>query len=266
MMTRPRGTTLVGMLVSLVILLVLGLVLITAINKGMTGGGSSLSGTVASHQDRQYLASLYQSLAVAAQLNDGRFLVPSTLTLRRDPADDTTAGLYSAMIAQQYAAPEQLYSANERNPNVWLDENYDYLAYSPADDIFWDPAFVADLEVESNASFAHIPLHGQRLRQLWQFTAGSRTPLLSNRGPFDGVDDVSSYTYGLDGQWAGQVVFGDCHVELIDTFTLSSVFIGRGGQQQPDNLFRMEDGPDGADVILTFTKAMTADGPVIQHD
>jgi hypothetical protein len=265
-MTGPRAATLIGMLVVLAILLVLGVVMTTAINKAMTGTGSTLPATVASHQDRQYLVSIYQAMAVASQLNEGRFLVPSALTRRRDPGDDTTAGFFSAMIAQHYAMPEQLYSANERNPNVWLDEDYDYLAYNPAEDTYWDPAFVADLEVESNNSFAHVPLHGERLRRYWRFTAGSRTPVLGNRGPADGVDDPGSYTYGPDGRWAGHVVFGDGHIEFIETFTLNSVFFDAGGLQQPDNLFRMDDGPDGADVILTFTKVMTEDGPVIQHD
>jgi hypothetical protein len=247
MMSGSRAMTLIGLLVSLAILLVLGVVLTSALNKAVTGGGSTQPGTVASHQDRTYLVSIFQSLAVGAQLHDGRFLVPSALTRRRDIADDTTAGLFSAMIAQQYAAPEQLISANERNPNVWIDDDYDYLAYNPAEDTYWDPAFVADLEQKSNASFAHVPLMG-------------------NRGPADGVDDPNSYTYGLDGRWAGQLVFGDGHVEYVETFTLNSLFYNAGGQRQPDNLFRMDDGPDGVDVILTFTESMTEDGPVIQFD
>jgi hypothetical protein len=266
MMSGSRAMTWIGLLGSLAILLVLGVVLTSALNKAVTGGGSTQPGTVASHQDRTYLVSIFQSLAVGAQLHDGRFLVPSALTRRRDIADDTTAGLFSAMIAQQYAAPEQLISANERNPNVWIDDDYDYLAYNPAEDTYWDPAFVADLEQKSNASFAHVPLYGERLRQLWRFGVGSSTPLMGNRGPADGVDDPNSYTYGLDGRWAGQLVFGDGHVEYVETFTLNSLFYNAGGQRQPDNLFRMDDGPDGVDVILTFTESMTEDGPVIQFD
>ncbi|MHC5008929.1 MAG: hypothetical protein ACYTGF_16400, partial [Planctomycetota bacterium] len=104
-MTGPRATTLVGLLVSLVILMVLGLVMTTAINKAVTGGGTTLRGTAASHEDRLYLLSIYQSMAVHAQFNDGRFLVPSDLTRSRDRSDDTTAALFSAMIAQQYTSP-----------------------------------------------------------------------------------------------------------------------------------------------------------------
>jgi prepilin-type processing-associated H-X9-DG protein len=265
-MSDSRGATLIGLLVSLVILLVLGLVMANAINKAMSGAGSTMSGTVASHQDRMNLVSMYQSMAVQAQIGEGRFLVPDDLTRRHDPSDNTTAGLFSAMIAQQYAMPEQLYSSNERNPTVWPDEDYDFTAYNPSQDLHWDPAFVAVLDVESNTSFAHLPLYGERLRRQWRFTADYRTPVLGNRGPAGGVRDPNSYTYGIDGQWAGHVVFGDGHVEYITTFTPTGIVFDSGGQTLPDNIFRMDDGPDGVDVILTFTKEMTDSGPVIQHD
>ena len=207
---------------------------------------------------------LYQSLAVQAQLGEGRFLVPDDLTRRDDPGDNTTACFYSAMIAQQYAMPEQLFSAQERNPAVWPDEDYDFTAYDPSSDLHWDPAFTADLDVDSNTSFAHLPMYGERFRRHWRFTAGYRTPVLGSRGPAGGVHDTASYTYGADGTWAGHIVFGDGHVEYVTTFTPSGIVFGR--QQIPDNLFRMDDGPDGADIVLTFTKVMTDIGPEIQHD
>jgi hypothetical protein len=264
----PRsGTSLIGLLVAMAILLVLGLVMSNAINKATTGGGSTQQGTVASSKDLQYLVALFQSMAVAAQTDgDGSFLVPSRLTRRHDPADDTTARLFSAMIAQQYTSPQQLISGNERSPYVWPDENYDYTAYNPAADTWWDPGFTADLSTDSNTSFAHVPLYGKRLRDTWRFTAGARTPLVGNRGPKDGIADPNSWTYGKDGQWAGQVVFGDGHVQFIQTFTMNGLFFDNGGQQQPDNIFRMEQGADGSDIILSFTKEMTADGPVLQFD
>ncbi len=261
-----RGTTLIGLLVTLVLLLVLGVVMSSAINKALTGGGATLSGTVASTEDRMYLTALYQSMAVQAQLGEGRFLVPSGLTRRRDHGDDTTANLFSAMVAQHYVAPDQLFSANEFNPYVWPDEDYDYLIYNPAQDVHWDPGFVADLAVDSNDSFAHLPLHGQRFRKYWRFTAGSTVPLVGNRGPAEGIHDTSSYTYGRDGTWAGHIVFGDGHVEFVTTFTPNGLFWEDHGQRLPDNLFRMESGPDGVDVVLAFTSAMTEDGPVLQYD
>ena len=85
-------------------------------------------------------------MAAAAAGHDGRYLVPSRLTRRRDVADDTTAGLFSAMIAQQYTAPDQLYSANERNGYVWPDEDYNFASYDPSRDTWWDTSFTADLD------------------------------------------------------------------------------------------------------------------------
>ena len=266
-MVQRRGQSLIGLLVVVVIMLVLGVVLSNSINKSTTGAGSTSSGTVASFKDKQYLVSIYQSLATQSQLTgDGRFLVPSELTRHRDPSDNTTASLFSAMIAQHSIPPEQLYSGNEMSPFVKPDEDYDYMAYSPVDDTYWDPAFSANLSWESNTSFAHAPLYGNRLRRLWQFTASSQTPMLGNRGPKDGVADPESWTYGRDGKWAGHIVFGDGHVEFIQTFTINSIFFRNGSQNQPDNLYRMEQGADGLDVILAFTKEMTEAGPVLQFD
>ncbi len=266
-MVQRRGQSLIGLLVVVVIMLVLGVVMSNAVNKSTTGAGSASSGTVASFKDKQYLVSIYQSMATQSQLTgDGRFLVPSEFTRRRDPRDNTTASLFSAMIAQNSIPPEQLYSGNEMSPFVKPDEDYNYFAYSPVDDTYWDPTFTANLAWESNTSFAHLPLYGNRLRRLWQFTASSRMPLLGNRGPKDGVADPQSWTYGRDGKWGGHIVFGDGHVEFIRTFTISSVFFKNGTSNQPDNLYRMEQGADGLDVILAFTKEMNEDGPVLQFD
>ncbi len=262
-----RGYSLIGLLISMAILLVLGVVMSNAINKSTTGGGSTLSGTVKSFQDKQYLASMYQTLVVEAQMSgEGRFLVPSALTRRGDAGDDTTANLFSAMVAQLSFPPSQMISGNEMSPYVKLDEDYDYTAYNFADDTFWDPNFSADLTWESNTSFAHPPLYGNRLRRYWYTGVGSRIPLLGNRGPEDGVANPDSWTYNRDGRWAGHLVFGDGHVEFIRTFTINGIFLQTSGGNQPDNVFNMEQGADGSDVVLSFTKQMTADGPVLQYD
>ena len=266
-MPNPRGQTLIGLLIVVALMLVMGVILSNSINKATTGAGSTTAGSVTSFQDNQYLLSLYQSLAVSSQLEgQGRFLVPSELTRRNDPRDNTTANFFSALIAQQSIPPAQLLSGNERSPYVRPEEDYNYNSYSPGDDTYWDPDFAADLAWESNTSFAHVPLYGNRLRQTWRFTAGSRTPLLGNRGPKDGVANPDSWTYGRNGKWAGQIVFGDGHIEFVETFTVNGIFFESGGQLLPDNFFRMEQGADGLDVILSFTQEMTEDGPVLQFD
>lgn len=265
-MVSARGSSLIGLLLAVAILLVLGVVMLSSVNKSVTGEGSVVRGTVASFQDKQYLYSLFGSIAAAAQGNEGRYITPGELTGRRDGRDNTTANLFSAMIAKHYTVPGQLISGNEYSPNVVVDEDYDYTAYRPATGTYWDPGFVADLAVESNNSFAHVPLFGQRLRQHWRFTTGSRTPLLGNRGPAGGVDDPGSSTYGRNGRWAGHVVFGDGHIDFIETFTPAGLFLSSAGERRPDNIFDMEEGPDGLDAILSFTREVTPDGPDLQHD
>ena len=155
-----------------------GVIMSNAMNKATTGAGSTLTGTVSSFQDKQYLRSISQTLADDAQMSgEGRFLVPSELTRRSDVNDDTTANLFSAMVAQQSLPPAQFISGNEMSPYVKLDEDYNYAAYNVTDDTYWDPEFIADLEWESNTSFAHVPLHGERLRRYWSAGIGSRTPV-----------------------------------------------------------------------------------------
>ncbi len=262
-----RAASLVGMLVAMAILLVLVVIMSNALSKAMTGNSTAIQGSVASHEDRMFLLAIFQSMAAQSQeTGDGRFLVPSELTRRRDPADNTTASLFSAMVARNFVPTQQLISANEYNPNVEPDENYDYAAYNPATEVFWDPKFLADLDSGANTSFAHVPLFGERLRRSWHFSADSRVPLMGNRGPKDGQLGPFTYTIGRSGQWGGHVVFGDGHVEFLETFTPPEVLFESKGQRLPDNLYKMEDGPSGADAILAFTKRMTAQGPTVQFD
>ncbi len=247
-------------------MLVLAVVALRALNTSFTGAGSALEGTVSSFSDGQHLSAIFQSLAANAHFSEGRLLVPSDIAGRSDGALNSTADLFSAMIANHVAMPDQLISANEYSPLVWPDDDYDFTAYDPAAGVFWDPGFVADLALRSNVSFAHVPLYGERLRRQWLASAGHRAVLLGNRGPRDGVQDPSSYSCGRNGLWAGHLVFGDGHVEFANTFTPPGLSLADRASPVPDNVFAMEEGPGGLDAILTFTKRMTESGPEIQHD
>ena len=262
----------IGLLISVAIMMVLSVVLLNSLNQALTGSKSAMPGTVASFQDKEYLRALFQSMAVSdavgsnVLMGDDPFITPATVAREGDASLNTTANLFSAMVMQQYAIPAQLISGNEYNPVVWIDEDYNYRAYDSYEGVFWDPTFVADLDVESNNSFAHVPLYGRRFRQYWKFTVDSRTALIGNRGPLDGVDNPSSYTYGRNGQWGGHIVFGDGHVDFFESFFVAGLTYNQDGQAKHDNIFAMETGPNGDDAILSFTKQMTEDGPVLQHD
>ena len=58
----------------------------------------------------------------------------------------------------------------------------------------------------------------------------------------------------------------DNGVEWLTTMTPSWLTFESNGWQMPDNIFAFDDGIDGGDVILSFTKDITEDGPVVQHD
>ena len=106
-----NGLSLVGLLVTLVCILVLSAVLMTAVNKATTGQGSSVKGTVDSVTDQMNLNGMYQSMFASTIDNNGRYLVPSKIVGDRDVSHDTTANFYSAMIAKNYFRPKQLISA-----------------------------------------------------------------------------------------------------------------------------------------------------------
>jgi hypothetical protein len=253
------------LLVSLVCVVVLFAIGMNAMNKAVTGEGSAVEGTVRSTQDQLALYALHQGLFINAQSNRDRFLRPSDLT-EGDAAEDTTANLFSAMVMGQYCKPEQLISGNEYSGYVEVDEDYDYLVYDPSGGVFWDPRFEADLYDLSNTSFANVPLVGERADRHWRSNLGARFPILGNRGPENGVENPESMTYGRNGQWGGHLVYGDGHIDFVTDFTSKTTTIERDGQRYADNIFAMEDGPEGADAILAFTLELTRKAVELQWD
>jgi hypothetical protein len=247
-------------------ILVLAMVLLTGLNKAVTGEGSAQVGTVRSFEDKLILSSLMQGMIAAADDHKGRYLVPSALVGKADRSVDTTASFFSALVMQNYVRPEGLISGNEYSGYVEPAYDYNYAAYNPAAGVYWDAGFKADLSDLSNVSFAHLPLFGERHERSWKQTFEGSVPILGNRGPRDGIDDPQSFTYGRNGRWAGHLAFGDGHVDFVDTFTPAGLLYDRGGPPQPDNIFAMEDGPGGRDTVIAFTRRMTTRGPELQYD
>ncbi len=252
-----RGFSLIGLLVTMVLILILGMVLMNSLNVAVKGAGNTIPGSVASVKDEVSLRTLFMSMLAWSSDKGGAFIVPSEVDGSFDVTKNTTANLYSAMVAQNYTNPAQLISENERNPYVNEDYDYDRTAWSPAAKKYWDPNFKADLERCSNVSFAHLPLMGGRATTHWQNSKmESMFPILGTRGPKDGVENPQSYTYGRNGSWAGHRVYGDGHVEYVSSFTLP------GG----DNTFAIESGADGNDAVLAFTRSIAAHFVELQFD
>lgn len=261
-----RGFSLVGLLVTMTCMVVLSVLLMTSMNRRMTGEGSAVDGTVRSYKDQFVLHALHQSMTLGADDFRDQFITPRALTGSDDRALDTTANLFSAMVMYQYLPVEQLIAANEYSGYVLADDDYDFNAYDDLGQTFWDPSFQADLHDLSNTSFAHVPLFGKRFHRAWQISVGRAIPVLGNRGPRDGEPDPRSFAVGRSGVWGGHVVYPDGHIEFLTTFIPPGAWLEREGGREPDNIFRMDDPPDGPDAVLAFTTKMSDAGPTLQWD
>jgi hypothetical protein len=258
----------VGMLITMVCMVVLFTILMTSLNKAVTGEGSQHEMTVRSFEDKLYLDSLFKSMLVFSNDNKGRFITPAAMSgsTSKDPSLNTTANLFSVMVMQNYAPCKQLISGNEYSGYVEEKRDYQFSALNPAQGVFWDPTFQADLAKLSNVSFAHVPLTGERLEKHWCNTLESSIALIGNRGPRNGDCASSRFACGRDKIWRGHMVYGDGHIDFIENTVVGKVFNQKHGVEQNDNIFSMETGPNGTDAIIAFTRAMKNDGPELQFD
>ncbi|MCI0362771.1 MAG: hypothetical protein L0219_02750, partial [Phycisphaerales bacterium] len=245
---RP-AFSMIGMLITMVCIVVLFTIMMTSMNKAITGQGSQQAGTVRSVEDELYLYSLFQSMLAGAGEGKGTYLVPSELAGGRDTSLNTTANVFSAMVMQNYSPCKQLISGNEYSPYVWEKENYNFTAYDPAKNVRWDTTFMANLKADSNVSFAHMPLYGERYTKNWKSTLDSTFPILGNRGPKDGIGGVDFRSCGKNGVWGGHLVFGDGHIVFVNDATPNGVVFEMQGQRYEDNIFKMDGGPNGSDAI-----------------
>ena len=240
------------------------------------GANANFTGHKRTRMDGAQASQIHKALIIFADSNDERFAIPgliNRLAVEKDkgpqlagqqipgmgPEDEsinTTANLYSALIAQMFFNPDLVVSPIERNPNVKVDDDYDFDAYNPANDVYWDGQFTADLDKSSNASYAHQPITKAR-RNLWRHTKDLHLAQLGNRGPKDGALDPASHTCGPHGNWAGNIVFGDNHVDFFSTTTPENL--------KGDNLFAADEGHE-ADALIAFTKSITDKEAELQFD
>jgi len=259
------GFSLVGILVSMAIIVVLMAVLLGSLNTAVTGAGNTTSGSVRSIQDQIQLSETFKGFLVMGGAASS-FPVPSRLDRSAKTSRDVTAALYAIPIMNNSMAPKMLVSANERNPVVEVDEEYDYSVYDPASGVFWDPGFKGDLETGSNVSFAHVLLIGSRFEKHWLGPSlDGRFPLLGTRGPRDGKVSGSSFTTGRNGEWAGHICFGDGHVAWVNSTDAPGLTVGSAGGTRADGLFSMEEGFEGGDAMLVFMR-LVGDKREMQFD
>jgi competence protein ComGC len=261
---RHRGNSLVGILVTMAIIVVLFAVLMSSVNTAVTGAGNTTPGSVRSVQDQMQLHQIAVASFIAGQQQGLKGApTPSARSKASTNSLDSTANIYSLLVAERYAEPSMLISKNERNPNVYLIDGYDWNAVRPTDEVYWDPRFKADLTRVSHVSYAHVPLCGQRARNWTEVRLDSRFPLLGTRGPAQGQPNPQSLTYGREGTWAGFQAFGDGHVDFTEVFDAKGLALADG---RPDNAYAMDTDPDGNDAVLAFTQVMRDGVPTLQWD
>lgn len=249
----------------MVCIVILMVILMNSMNMAVTGGGQAKEGTVYSTVDQMRFYALFQALEADAAGRRNRYPRPSSVDHSDDWTRDTTANLFSALVMDRMVSCENLISKNEFSGYVEPYESYDFLAYDPANGIHWDPSFRADLADLSHTSYAHIPLYGER-EKFWTSMSGANVAIMGNRGPKDGVHDPNSWTYSPDGTWGAHVLYGDGHIDFTYDFDGGRAYFERDGKRQADNLYMMEDGPEGVDSILSFTQSLSETGLELQFD
>ena len=268
-MNRTKGFTLIELLVVIAIIALLIGLLLPALAKAQRNARSL--------KDKAQIKQIHQAMLVFA--NDNNDVLPTPGLIDRDAnpyapegpdthtigvgpenvRENTTANLYSCMIAQEYFNPDLLIGPTEVNPVVEEYSNYNYQAYNPGDstgddDSYWDRNFKALLSSvnagDCNTSYSHMALIGQRKKVKWRNTSHENDPMVSTRGTKEGIatgpDYNDSFTLLLHGpkkQWMGNIVYSDNHTDVSETFYPSLVsyepnFVD--GRLTKDNIFEAE--------------------------
>lgn len=182
-----------------------------------------------------------------------------------DIRKNRTPYLYSACVAQQLFNTDILVGPTEVNQVVRVWATYNYAAYNPAQDTYWDgdvgnaavppgtlpptvfrtPINAANGADECHASYSHLILIGLRKKQQWRNNLDSGRPHLATRGCRNGQVTGDEYTFsptlrlhGAARTWEGNVCFGDTHMEFVETFRPDGVMFECGNVNlSKDNMF-----------------------------
>lgn len=267
MKNRNRGFTLVELLVVIAIIALLVGLLLPALAKAQQSARETKDAT----QLKQIHTAM---LSYAVGDKSGRLPLPGYINrcvtsttppvpTTENPTLNTTANLYSCMIAQDYFKPNLCISPVDLNPIVVEKGKggttpYNYNAYNPGANppVYWDTTFTANIAATigsgtSNTSYAHLALFGLRKDVNWRSTNDATKPLLGTRPPkllanggWDPAPNGSAASYptmmiGPKKEWWGNLVYADNHVDLTKSFWPEGVVFecGNSGPSVKDHIF-----------------------------
>lgn len=251
-MRRVRGFTLIELLVVMAIIALLLSLLLPALAKARQ--------TARQVKDSTQIKQIHTAfLSYAATSEGGKFPTPGLIDRlpvnaveipgrgEEDVTQNNHANVHSAMIALNYYTPQLCYSPAEVNGRFSAFSAYNYNVYSPIDDVYWDANFKSDPDVQSNVSYATIPIVGIRKAGQWKNSVDSKFAILGNRGPLGGGTNVNNYKqsrtleiHGGRKSWEGNVCFNDNHMYFAESCVPEGMDFpdpANSAQLLPDNLF-----------------------------
>ncbi len=289
MQRTPRGFTLIELLTVMAIIALLVGLLLPAMNLSRERAHAL--------KCQAQLKQIHQSFVVHGRDWDGAFPTPGLVNRLadatpglpspqqpgrgpEDPQANSSENMYSLCVMHALFPAEILVCPTEPSAYVAVKSDYDFEAYDPLQDVYWDPSFRTRIDktrhgaadLLSNASYAHTPIAGQRKVKEWRDTANSQWPILGDRGVRKGSELADDYntsvtlqSHGGSKQWDGNVCFNDNHVELLKTFYPVGInYVNPAdNKMKADNIFRNDiaNGDDtltsGFDALLTLVSSIS---------
>jgi prepilin-type N-terminal cleavage/methylation domain-containing protein len=262
MRQNRRGFTLVELLVVIAIIALLIGLLLPALARAQQNARSI--------KDANNVSQIHKSMLTFAQNEPGGKLPTPGLINRNaiaiaggalqqvpgqgteNQAQNSTANLYSAIVAQRYFNTDLLIGPTEVNPTVGEYKDYKYNQYDPATDKYWDTGFTANIQQSAvgvcHTSYAHLALCGERKKTNWRNSTDSTKPLLGTRATKNGTNLGDNYRlswtlqlHGSDKEWQGNIVYADNHTETLKTYFPNNVAWECGAVNlSKDNIFNYE--------------------------
>jgi prepilin-type N-terminal cleavage/methylation domain-containing protein len=293
-MKKSRAFTLIELLVVMAIIALLLGILLPALAKARATARQVKCST--------QLQQIHKSLLVQAVENSsGRFVLPGEINRQaingvqikgrgaEDEVKNSHANLWAACLALNMFTPKVLISPSEVSGNVAEASNYNFNAYRPEQDQYWDGdtaqgvgtiaptrSVQANLQGKCSTSYACMPLllGSERRLKEWRNSSNSRFAVLGNRcgnittsanGQFVDPNSKTLEIHGAAKSWEGNICYNDNHVKFENSFVpegTALVLLPGNPVGKLDSLFQGQTdsgtGAKGLDIYLTVIRDCTS--------